>query len=122
MKRRNTGPSAEVIEMVRRRADNRCERCAWLLHAGGQIHHRVPRGMGGSRSAWINRPPNLVLLCPTCHAWAESYRASAMETGWLVLRRHDPAEVPVESLVHGRVLLHDNGSVSAVPKQKEATA
>lgn len=112
--RRNTGPDRSVVELVRGRAGERCERCAWMLHGAGQIHHRVPRGMGGSKAAWINRPPNLVLLCLQCHAWAESYRESAMDAGWLVLRRRDPAETPVHSVLHGVVLLTDDGLIIPV--------
>ncbi|MBW0275031.1 hypothetical protein ATM97_27910 [Nocardia sp. MH4] len=110
-KPRRTGPDRAVVELVRARAGERCERCAWMLHGNGQIHHRVPRGMGGSKAAWINRPPNLVLLCLQCHSWAESYRESAMDAGWLVLRRHNPAATPVHSVLHGVVLLADDGSV-----------
>lgn len=118
--RRHTGPSREVLQLVLDRAGLRCERCAWLLHAGGQTHHRVPRQMGGTRAEWINRPPNLVRLCVGCHQWVESYRASAMDDGWLVLRRHDPAEIPIRSLLHGGlVLLADDGSVTRVDHDAE---
>jgi 5-methylcytosine-specific restriction enzyme A len=119
-RRKNTGPTRAVLELVLARADLRCERCAWLLHAGGQTHHRVPRQMGGSRAEWINRPPNLVRLCAPCHQWVESYRASAMEAGWLVLRRVDPATVPIQSVLHGVVLLTDDGTT--ISASEEATA
>ncbi|MFC9966298.1 HNH endonuclease [Nocardia ignorata] len=120
MRRRNTGPSREVIELVRERAGGRCERCAWLLHAGGEIHHRVPRGMGGTRLAWINRPPNLVHICLPCHRWAESYRSSALDTGWLVFRRRNPVEIPIHSVLHGVVLLTDDGRIIPVSQADSA--
>ncbi|MEV4155446.1 hypothetical protein AB0J48_20690 [Nocardia salmonicida] len=116
-RRKNTGPSRAVLELVLARAGLRCERCAWLLHAGGQTHHRVPRQMGGTRAEWINRPPNLVRLCAPCHQWVESYRSSAMEAGWLVLRRHNPADIPIHSVLHGVVLLGDDGSLIPAPKE-----
>ena len=118
--RKNTGPTPEVVGLVRARAGERCERCAYMLHGNGQIHHRIPRGMGGSKAPYINRPPNLVLLCLQCHSWAESYRASAMEAGWLVLRRVDPATVPIHSVLHGVVLLTDDSTT--ISASEEATA
>lgn len=52
------------------------------------IHHRKPRGMGGSNSLDINIFPNLILLCGTgttgCHGWVESHREQAYKEGLLI--------------------------------------
>ncbi|RLI76939.1 hypothetical protein DRP05_11675 [Archaeoglobales archaeon] len=48
-----------------RRANYRCERCGdskYKLH----IHHIIPRKDGGKHT-----PENLIVLCPSCHQYAE---------------------------------------------------
>ncbi len=72
--------------------DGTCARCE---RPGTDIHHRRPRGMGGSGNPDTNRPANGVLLCRPCHSWVEANRADATEQGWLVPQRADPALVPV---------------------------
>jgi len=91
---RRTGPSAAVRDEVYERAGYRCERCG---DADGpfEVHHRRPRGMGGSRREDTNSPANLLLLCTRCHLWTESNRATALERGYLVPQGQDPATVPV---------------------------
>lgn len=90
-----TGPSPTVRRLVVER-DGGCLRC------GGEatnIHHRRPRGMGGTRDPAVNAPSNLVALCGSgttgCHGWIESHRAQALADGWLVSRWGDPAKVPI---------------------------
>ncbi|WP_369122934.1 HNH endonuclease [Nocardia farcinica] len=115
-RRRYTGPPHRVIEALRQRCGCRCERCGttFLGPNGGDPHHRTPRGMGGTRDARINRLSNLVALCRPCHDWVESHRSRSIVEGWLVPRHLDPADVPVSSRIHGRVLLADDGSVVSV--------
>lgn len=52
------------------------------------IHHRKPRGMGGSNSLDINIFPNLIVLCGTgttgCHGWVETHREQAYKDGLLI--------------------------------------
>lgn len=52
------------------------------------IHHRKPRGMGGSNSMDINIFPNLIVLCGTgttgCHGWVEANREQAYKDGLLI--------------------------------------
>lgn len=73
------------------------ERLAWLLahptcqameyglltacSGGIQVHHRTPRGSGGSRESLP-----LATLCLGHHAWVESYREEARDIGLLVRR------------------------------------
>lgn len=96
-------------QVVKARAHMRCERCGALTAwTGGQVHHRLPRGMGGSTASDIHSPANLLLLCLDCHTWVESNRTASYDAGWLVHRGTDPAQVPVE-LHTGRVILTTNG-------------
>ena len=94
MTRRKTGPDRATADMVLRRDRHRCRRCGG---AGQQIHHRRPRGMGGTRDPLINSPSNLVLLCQACHAWIEGHRTDAARDGWLLSRltSSSPASVPI---------------------------
>ena len=92
---KRTGPSAVVVDMVWVRDNGSCARCGTGLNfalRGSQwsLHHRRPRGMGGTKEAWVNQPANLVPLCGTgvtgCHSWVESHRQDARDLGWLVPR------------------------------------
>jgi len=73
-----------------------CRRCG---RPGGSIHHRIPRGMGGSRDPKINSPANLVFVCghgtAGCHGWIEAHRTESYMSGWLVHRYEDPETVPL---------------------------
>lgn len=118
-RRRYTGPSAAVLDLVRARCGGRCERCAAPLD-GGDAHHRIPRGMGGTRDARVNQASAIVALCRPCHDYIESRRSSAQVDGWLVPRGMHPSRIPVRSDLHGHARLGDDGSV--IPASKEATA
>ncbi|NEW33807.1 HNH endonuclease [Nocardia cyriacigeorgica] len=109
-RRGDTGPQPHVRLLVATRAGGRCERCACALPiGGGDIHHRKPRRMGGTRDPQINAPSNLVAVCRPCHDWAESHRTRALADGWLIPSTGDPASTPVWSGLYGRVLLADDG-------------
>jgi 5-methylcytosine-specific restriction endonuclease McrA len=93
-------PSGQVRPTVRSRVQARagmcCEICGvGLMWSGGQIHHRQPRGMGGSREPARHQPQNLLFVCTRCHGEIESNRAHAQECGWLVPQVLNPAEVAV---------------------------
>lgn len=116
-----TGPTPATVNLVINRDQGRCAKCG--DHIRGErgrdwsIHHRMPRGMGGSKEKWINLPGALVLLCGSgvdgCHGTLESYRIAAQEAGFIV--RHGitkPVNVPIQHAVHGVVLLDDFGSYS----------
>lgn len=74
------------------RSGGLCERCG---RAGEQLHHRRPRGMGGTSDPAIHDPSNLVHLCAECHRWVESRRAVAVACGWLVTGVTSPADTPL---------------------------
>lgn len=91
---RRVAPTTKTV--VQARARMRCELCGRnLSYEVGHIHHRLPRGMGGSRAPERHEPQNLLFLCVTCHQSVESRRAEALAAGWLVLSCSDPAQVPV---------------------------
>ena len=89
---RRTGPAKAVVEMVLARSGGMCERCGGN---GEQIHHRRPRGMGGTHRQETNMPANLVNLCRECHGWVESHRTQALADGWLIRQAspQSPSEV-----------------------------
>lgn len=107
---RNTGPTAAVRALVRARARNMCEHCGGN---GQDIHHRRPRGMGGTKDPAANLPSNLVLLCRQCHVWFESHRSAALAAGWLVRQGHDPRLVALVWPNRLKRYLTDAGSYSA---------
>lgn len=80
--------------MTYERAGNACEICGVR---GENIHHRKPRGMGGTK--FEGGPENLLLLCGSgttgCHGWIEANREEARMQGWLVDRHELPHRVPV---------------------------
>ena len=78
-----------------------------------QIHHRRPRGMGGSRNPVTGSASNAAACCTPCHAWVESHRELAMDRGWIVRQGQAPAEVPVYRYRRW-VLLDDEGGVTPV--------
>ena len=90
---RATGPDLRTRQAVIDRDQRRCVRCSAPMV---QIHHRRPRGMGGSRrDEAINAPSNLVCLCASCHRWIEAHPAQSFEDGWRVRRAHDPRAIPL---------------------------
>ena len=103
-----TGFPPKVREQITRRASGMCEIC--FFYAAEHIHHRRPRGVGGSKAPDTNTAANGLALCTECHSWVESNRTKALELGWLVRQGHNPAEMPV--WIGWRwVLLCDDGTV-----------
>lgn len=108
---RPTGPDDDTVITVLRRAfrDGLRGRHACCEICGGgiigergvhwSVHHRVPRGMGGTRAARVNQPQSLMVVDGSattgCHGRIESDRAEALASGWLVSRYADPANVAV---------------------------
>lgn len=86
------------------RSGHRCEICGIQLGPGeeGTVHHRQPRGRGGTSDPDIDLLSNLLLLCGGAlggilgdHGLTESYREEAYALGRLVKHPLDPAKVPV---------------------------
>jgi hypothetical protein len=98
---RNTGPVCNVVDAVLERGGFSCEICGQGVcgqrGVDWSVHHRVPRQAGGTRAAWVNAPPNLLVVCGSattgCHGVLESHRAGAVAGGWLILARQNPLYV-----------------------------
>lgn len=107
-RRRNTGPDDDTVITALKRSmrdgHTSCEICSVSIANGlrgrdWSVHHRVPRGMGGTRDEAVNSAPSLLILCGSgvtgCHGRVESDRAEAYINGWLVSRYSDPAMTAV---------------------------
>lgn len=99
----------KVRELILRRAAGRCEICGGTMPMP-QIHHRRPRGMGGSVDPACGTPANALAIHPQCHRRVEVNREDATERGWIVLQGADPARVPVR-LWDGYWMLATDGSM-----------
>lgn len=110
-RRRATGFTPAVHELIRQRSQGYCEVCdtreSWPQH-----HHRRPRGAGGTRRESTNEASNGLALCGPCHALIESKRDCALIHGWLVNQNGDPLLVPVLTR-HGWIRLLNNGAIEA---------
>ncbi len=104
-----------VQEQIRDRAKGRCEMCG-ALAMYHQIHHRRPRGMGGSKDPACGTAANGLFLHPGCHAKIESNREQAYERGYLVRQGHDPAQVPVKRGVNWYLLGEDGSLTPSSPE------
>lgn len=109
----STGFSLEVKALITARARHLCERCGYG-NSTVQIHHRRPRGMGGTKRLETNLPSAGVLLCQPCHAEVESHRLKAYSDGWLVRQHQSPLDAPLYRRGHW-VLLDDDGTFERLP-------
>lgn len=124
------GVGAAVLETVITRDQHSCARCGRpVTHltrgVAWSIHHRRPRGSGGTSLAWVNQPANLIVLCGSgvtgCHGWVEKNRVDAIGSGLIVLRIgiREAREVPVMHALYGVVLLDNDGGWEAVNEEGE---
>lgn len=99
-----TGPSEETRAAVIARAGGICEVCGEKPTRDYSIHHRRPRGMGGTRNPATNSPANLMYVCGSgttgCHGRIESERKWAGALGYLLRSGAEPIEEPI--VLHGR--------------------
>lgn len=79
--------------LIHDRAGRRCEVCG--LTGATQIHHRQPRGMGGSGAQGIRSAANGLLVHTGCHQRIENNRSKSYLLGHLVKRGQQPEEVRV---------------------------
>ena len=87
------------------------------LRIYAQIHHRRPRGMGGTRQADSASPANGLYVHQKCHDTIERNRATGLRKGWLVHQNDDPVQIPVR-LWYGWRLLSEDGGVHVVTDVK----
>lgn len=100
----------------------RCGRMVTHLARGRDwsMHHRRPRGAGGTSLAWVNAPANLVVLSGSgttgCHGWVEVHRAEARGMGWLISQngKQLAEEVAIRHFLLGLVYLTDEGGYRPV--------
>lgn len=98
--------------VIRSRADNRCEMCGVRCDSG-QIHHRQARGMGGSKDMESRSAANGLYLHERCHFTIERNRTEAYENGWLVHKWETSEDKPV-LMWDGWKTLGADGSLTAV--------
>lgn len=109
---RKTGPTKQQAETVIERSEGVCE-YPGCVAPGAQLHHRRPRGIGGTRDPLINSPANIVNICYPHHALVEQFRVASQERGFLISRLSALTADQVPLLYRdGRwVLLHDDGGI-----------
>lgn len=103
---RATGFSKVVRDLVAERSGGVCELLIPVVCTGmAQVmHHRRPRGIGGTRRVDTNEPSSALHICDACHRHLEvSERGVARRNGWLVSQHASPVNVPV--LYRSRVWL-----------------
>ncbi|PRB01784.1 hypothetical protein [Microbacterium sp. MYb64] len=112
---------AQVRFIFFEREGERCFRCRRSLRFEQRgwewsLHHRQPRGMGGTKKPMSIA--NGLVLCGHattpggCHAWVESRRAMAEDLGYLIRREAriaTPAGTPVRRLDGTLWLLRADG-------------
>ena len=80
---------ATILDYVKERAKNRCERCGTTISSPSpqNCHHIKPRSAGGS-----DEPENVAFLCAplqyfgkedhSCHTWCHAHPKEARTAGW----------------------------------------
>lgn len=92
-----------------------------VINRPGSIHHRKPRGMGGT-SVSENDPSNLIILCGTgtsangCHQRVENHRGWARKYGYICRMRYAPDMVPVRYWDGRYYWLNRDGSIEQRPE------
>ena len=82
-----------------------CQRCGLLAE---DVHHRLLKGMGGTRDGNIlYGPGNLVSLCRSCHSWVHQHPREGYATGFLVHSWDIPGDVPLRAGSHVKWLRPD---------------
>lgn len=118
--------SDRPADICRTRDGGLCARCGVTLSGLSSLHHRKPRGMGGTKDPRSDDPRNLIHLCGSgttgCHGHIESHRQQAYETGWL-LRSLDQLDVAMLA-VDGRLitLLEDGTRTDELTAETAKTA
>lgn len=111
--------TTQIREAIWERSGGRCEMCGTPA-ANGQIHHRRPRGMGGSKDPLTGAITNGVLLHPNCHAKVESERSWAFDNGWLVQQRDEPELTPIMTWRGYLWLTPDGSYMDVLPDVNES--
>lgn len=111
--------SLAVRSTIKDRANGYCERCGLPLRRGGQVHHRRPRGMGGTSTVEAGSVSNGCWVHPHCHLDVERNREKSLSEGWLVQQGKDPQHTPIYR--QGKwVYLRETGAVIPIPSDASA--
>lgn len=94
---------SRVRILIGERSSGVCEVCG--QERATQVHHRRPRGMGGSRDPRIHEPSMLLHVGDHCHHHIEHNRGESIAEGWLLTHAGDR---PVRTWI-GYLLLDDGG-------------
>ena len=101
--------SAATTALIEARAKGLCEYCGRPAETY-QIHHRRPRGMGGTKRP--SMAANGVLVHGWCHTRIEHNRSESRELGFLLYQGDNPEMIPV--LINQEwVRLCDDGTKAA---------
>lgn len=100
-------------DIVSERSNGVCEVCG--QEKATQMHHRRPRGMGGSRETRIHQPSMLLHLGNDCHEYIEHHRAEAIDEGWLLKNANDDRPVRI---VGRYVAFDDDGGFTGFGPEK----
>lgn len=102
---------------IEARSGGRCEPTVYLHNrctgVATVVHHRIPRGVGGSHGAArkvADRLSSLLHCCENCHAAIHEHVSISLANGWLVRRGSDATAVPTW-VRRGLVWLTDDGRV-----------
>lgn len=108
---RPTGFPRPVIELVTARSQNYCEcmstGCTLIAE---HIHHRRPKGLGGTRRPESQWASNALHVCLRCHLKIHAMPTWSRTHGFLVRQADDPATVPLYWRFSQTLLLNDTGS------------
>lgn len=116
--------SKATVAAIVRRDGNCCALCGLPLSGergfDWSVHHRCPRGAGGTSVGWVGSAANGLLLhghgTAGCHGVVEANRARAGHDGFLLSRlgRATALVIPVRHAVHGWVVLDAEGGFERV--------
>lgn len=115
--------SPAVVASIVTRDRECCARCGKPVRGSRgrdwSVHHRRPRGAGGTSLRWVGQAANGVVLCGSgttgCHGAIERERRRAFDDGFLISRIGVAVAVTtvLRHALHGWVLLDDEGGFSS---------